>query len=108
MVKRTFFKEETPAGAAIDYLEDKAKARVKVLDFLDPVALEAFSRSYKDDAANNYEHIDYLFRCRNKIAHRGALTFRDKDGKSITVDRERVESWWLAVAHLKGWLESLP
>ena len=47
MVKRRFFAQASPAGAAFDYLEDKAKVSVRVLELLDSVAEEAFGCSYK-------------------------------------------------------------
>lgn len=105
LVKRRFFSKDSPAGAAFDYLEDKAKVSVRVLDLLDTVAKEAFARSYKKEEPSNYQSIDYLFRCRNKIAHRGELPFRDDSGQLILVDPPMVETWWRAVANLKGWLE---
>ncbi len=107
MVKRRFFAKASPAGAAFDYLEDKAKISVRVLDLLDAVADEAFGRSYKKEEAADYQRIDYLFRCRNKIAHRGELTFRDDSGRTINVDRSLVEGWWHAVAHLRTWLAAV-
>jgi hypothetical protein len=107
MVKRKFSAKSTPAGAAFDYLEDKAKVSVRVLDLLDVVAEEAFSRSYRKEEVTRFRCIDELFRCRNKIAHRGELSFRGDDGATVAVDRSKVETWWLAVAHLKLWLESV-
>jgi hypothetical protein len=108
MVKRRFFAKASPAGAAFDYLEDKARVSVRVLELLDAVADEAFSRSYRKEAAANFRCIDYLFRCRNKIAHRGELLFRDDIGATVQVEAPMVESWWFAVADLKVWLEALP
>ena len=107
MVKRTFFSQSTPAGAAFDYLEDKAKVSVRVLELLDSIAEEAFARSYKKEEPLCYQNIDHLFRCRNKIAHRGVLTFRDDSGKTISVNASLVEEWWSAVANLRRWLQSL-
>jgi Apea-like HEPN len=107
MVKRRFFAQDSPAGAAFDYLEDKAKISVRVLELLDSVAEEAFACSYKKQEPDNYQKIDHLFRCRNKIAHRGELTFRDDSGKTVDVDAALVETWWHAVASLRTWLQSL-
>lgn len=107
MVKRTYFAKSSPAGAAFDYLEDKAKVSVRVLELLDAVAKEAFLTSYKDQKPENFQNIDFIFRCRNKIAHRGELSFRDNGGNLIEVDAPIVEAWWQAVADLRLWLESL-
>jgi len=108
MVKRRFFAKASPAGAAFDYLEDKARVSVRVLELLDAVAEEAFSRSYRKEDAASFRCIDHLFRCRNKIAHRGELAYRDDAGMTVQVDAPMVESWWLAVAGLKTWLDALP
>ena len=107
LVKRRFFAQASPAGAAFDYLEDKGKISVRVLDLLDAVAEEAFTRSYKKQELGNYQNIDYLFRCRNKIAHRGELSFRDDSGRTVSVDAPLVEAWWHAVVNLKEWLDAL-
>jgi hypothetical protein len=107
MVKRAFFSDASPAGAAFDYLEDKAKVNVRVLELLDQVALEAFSRSYKREHRKEYDAIDCLFRCRNKIAHRGELCYRDDKGTIVSVDCKNVEAWWNAVAHVMTWLGTL-
>ena len=107
LVKRRFFAESSPAGAAFDYLEDKAKVSVRVLELLDSVAEEAFAFSYKKQEPVYYQQIDHLFRCRNKIAHRGELAFRDDSGKTVGVDAPLVKTWWLAVENLRQWLQSL-
>lgn len=107
MVKRRFFAGDSPVGAAFDYLEDRAKVSVRVLDLVDSVAQEAFGKSYKAEDPDNHKRIDHLFRCRNKIAHRGELSFRDDSGKTVTVDAPLVVTWWQAVSHLRTWLEAL-
>jgi hypothetical protein len=107
LVKRKFFAESTPAGAAFDYLEDKSKISVRVLDLLDGVAKQAFSHSYKEDALEQYQRIDYLFRCRNKIAHRGELSFRDDGATLVHVDKATIVLWWQATNHLTTWFNSL-
>lgn len=106
MVKRKFFAKASPAGAAFDYLEDKAKVSVRVLELLDAVAEEAFSRSFRKEDPTQFRRIDELFRCRNKIAHRGELVYRSDSGDLIKVDAATVESWWHSVAHLKSWLDA--
>jgi len=108
IVKRKFFAKATAAGAAFDYFEDKSKISVRVLELVDAVAKEAFARSYRTDAANQYQCIDYLFRCGNKIAHRGELSFRDDAGSLISADKKMVASWWDATAHLMNWLDAIP
>lgn len=106
-VKRRFFAISTPAGAAFDYLEDKAKINIRVLELADKVAQESFGRSFRVDHPNDYLNIDHLFRCRNKVAHRGELSFRDDSAKLKSVDSGVVESWWHSVAILTEWLSKL-
>lgn len=107
LAKRCFFTQDSPAGLAFDYLEDKAKVTVRVLDLIDAIAEEAFGRSYKKEDKFNYKQIDHLFRCRNKIVHRGELVYRDDSGNLIKVNASEVEIWWHAVMKLKVWIESL-
>lgn len=107
MVKRRFFAAASPAGAAFDYLEDRSKVSVRVLELLDPIAAEAFARSYRTEFPDHYKRIDFLFRCRNKIAHRGELTYRDDSGQSHQATKTEVAEWWASVAHLRTWLGSL-
>lgn len=106
-VKRLFFAAASPAGAAFDYLEDKARISVRVLDLLDGVAMEAFSQSFKEFDSAAYRQIDHMFRCRNKIAHRGELSYRDDGGRVTQVDESIVKDWWDAVAGLRTWARSL-
>lgn len=104
MVKRTFFSQDTPAGAAFDYLEDKSLVRVKVLDLIDQIASEAFGKSFRVDHPNHYKNIDYLFRCRNKIAHRGSLSYRDDSGNYQEAGFDTIKDWWTSISELRCWL----
>jgi hypothetical protein len=105
--KRFFFSASSPAGAAFDYLEDKAKVSVRVLELIDRVCMDAFGRSFRADEPSKFTDIDHLFRCRNKVAHRGELTYRDDGGNKIDATSAIVRSWWDAVAALSEWLDRL-
>jgi hypothetical protein len=105
LVKRAFFAQNTPAGAAFDYFEDKALVRVKVIDLIDRVAREAFGRSFKEDHPSHYKNIDHLFRCRNKIAHRGLLSYRDDSGNSQDAGFDTIKDWWVSISELRCWLK---
>ena len=107
MVKRQFFTETSPAGAAFDYLEDKARINVKILELIDAVAHAAFGASFKKDKPEDYRNIDHLFRCRNKIAHRGELSFRDDSANLLIPNKEIIGSWFNSVLTLKVWLITL-
>lgn len=104
IVKRTFFSQNTPAGAAFDYLEDKSLVRVTVIDLIDHIASEAFGRSFRIDHPAHYINIVYLFRCRNKIAHRGELLYRDNSRNYQQADFDTIANWWTSISKLRCWL----
>jgi hypothetical protein len=105
-IKQAFFKAATPAGSAFEYLEDKGKVHLRAIDLLHGPAFEAFSSSFKDSNPAEYQHLDYLFRCRNKIAHRALAVYRDDGGVVHSVDRRTLELWWQSVDYLFQWLQS--
>lgn len=105
--KRKFFSENSPAGVAFDYLEDKSRVSVKVLDIIDTLCLEAFSKSFKIEHKEKYQNIDYLFRCRNKVAHRGELTYRDVNGTPRIASEAIVNEWYESTLFLRKWIDSL-
>lgn len=107
VVKRRFFSEDSPSGAAFDYLEDKAKVNVKVLELIDAVAHAAFGKSFRTSNPDDYRKIDNLFRCRNKIAHRGVLSLRNDSAETIVPDKNMVADWFNSVVKLKTWLYAL-
>jgi hypothetical protein len=106
-IKRAFFGAATAAGAAFEYLEDKGKVNVRVIDLVDGPAQEAFSESFKKSHPSEYGSLDYLFRCRNKVAHRAVAQYRDEAGVVCVVDRPTLETWWAAVDTLFRWIEAM-
>jgi hypothetical protein len=108
LVKRRFFSEQSPAGGAFEYLEDQGQARVRVVELVDRVYLEVFGSSFRNDHPDEYRDVDYLFRCRNKVAHRGELSYRDDRGVKVRVDAALVQRWWDSALVLAKWLESEP
>lgn len=98
--KQAFFKKLSVAGVAYEYPEDKRK----ILKLISSVAKEAFGESFKDINQEGYQNIDFLFRCRNKIAHRGEIIYRDDVGTVHTVDLGKIEKWWKSVEMLFDWL----
>lgn len=106
-VKRKYFAEESPAGAAFDYLEDRSRVSVRVLDLIDGISLEAFGKSFREEQPGDFRNIDHLIRCRNKIAHRGELTFRNDAADWVEVDFELVADWWNSVLALFDWIDDL-
>lgn len=105
-VKQAFFAKTTPAGAAYEYLEDKRSLRVPVQDMVDSMAKLAFGKSFKEDETLHYKNIDFLFRCRNKVAHRGELTYRDDSGVMQPVNKDTLALWWESALTLLKWLKA--
>ena len=75
------------------------------MDLIHVVAKRAFGRSFKEEQASHYKNIDFLFRCRNKVAHRGELIYRDDSGVH-TVDKEMLAVWWESALTLLKWLKA--
>lgn len=105
-VKEAFFATSTHAGAAYEYLESKQKVTVSVPELIDGVARQAFGASFKAVHSADFKNIDYLFRCRNKIAHRGEAWYRDDKGARHDLTWEHLRQWWSSVEELLAWLHS--
>jgi hypothetical protein len=103
-VKVAFFAKATAAGAVYEYLEDKKQLRVRVIELIDGAAKLACGRSFKEDQPDAYRHIDFLFRARNKVAHRGENTYRDDAGNKHQFDHPTLEAWWASVGILMNWI----
>ena len=103
-VKQAFFAKATPSGGAFEYLEDKGRINIKLVELIDGVARQAFGESFKDVEGTAYEHIDFLFRCRNKVAHRGEEVYRDDQGTEHKVDKPTLEKWMASVNTLMKWI----
>jgi hypothetical protein len=107
MVKRRFFSTDAPSGAAFDYLEDKARVNIRVPELLDAVAKAVFGKSFKTDSSVNFANIEFLLQCRNKLAHRGELSFRNQAGEKIIPEAKTVENWFTSVLLVSEWLINL-
>lgn len=104
-VKLAFFGEGSIASDAFDFLEDKGKVEVSTIEMIHGVAKRAFGVSFQEAHPKDYEHISFLFRCRNKVAHRGRLLYSDgKNGPMRTLDRGTMNQWWNSVTNLLEWL----
>jgi len=107
-VKKRFFGSSSIASLAFEYFEGKGVLKTRALVLVDEAAKQIFGRSFRDEHGDQYECVDYLFRCRNKVAHRGNLLFRDNQGVQTPVTGQMVETWWIAVHDLFRWLRALP
>ncbi|HEB0644647.1 hypothetical protein FA342_01380 [Pseudomonas aeruginosa] len=103
-VKSSFFKQERIAGAAFEYLEDKGRETLKVTELLDTVSNYAFGESFKSKSKKSYQTIDYIFRCRNKVAHRGDAIYRDDQGTWHRPNQNDLNEWWSATLEMFDWL----
>lgn len=104
-VKNSFLKREKIAGSAYEYLEDKGRESIKVLDLIDGASLYAFGNSFKLQHKEHFKNIDFIMRCRNKIAHRGETKFRS-DTDWIEPNFEMLKAWWISALTLMQWLEN--
>ena len=104
-VKSSFYRGDKMSASAFDYLEDKGRETVKVLELLDGASSYAFGESFKKVSPAAYLHLDHLFRCRNKIAHRGEARFRDDGGDWHEVTPELLANWWSSAIEMFGWLD---
>ena len=105
-IKYRYFAPSTYAEAAYAYLEDKARVNARPIEFLDSIAARAFGTSLRDADPATFRNIDYLFRSRNKVAHRGTTTFKDDSGTEITPDRNLLIEWWDAAKAMLSWLQT--
>lgn len=104
-IKNTFFRHDSVASEAIDYLEDKRQIEISPIELIHKVAKRAFGQSFIDFDNAAYDSIDHLFRCRNKIVHRGIATYRDKKEASHIPTAETLVEWWNSVSTLQKWLD---
>ena len=103
--KQAFFAPRSAAGEAFEYLEDKNKVRLSVMELLREPARRAFGEGFVDHDSAAHEQLDWLFRCRNKVVHRGELFFRDDAGTRRAVDQPQLKAWFFASECLLDWLE---
>jgi hypothetical protein len=106
VVEGKFLSGNSPAVAAFEYLEDTARYRVRVVEFIHGVARKSFGKSFRQDHHSHHMNIEHLFQCRNNVAHMGELSYRVQQDV-ITVDSEVVACWLDSVRLLINWLGAL-
>lgn len=87
--------------------EKEADKRLGIVHFLHKPAIIKFQRSLKSEQPEEFKKIEYLFRCRNKVAHEASLSFKGLDGTPITPTKEEIAEWWYASFNLMKWIQSL-
>ena len=106
VTKRKYFSENNISGFAFDYFEDKGKVKITVNELITNVASEVLGESFNSYSSIDCKNIDYLFRCRNKVAHRGHVIFKDDSGNLHSPDVRTLKEWYLSVCKLIDWLKS--
>lgn len=106
-IKQKFFMKKTPAGDVFEYLEDSRRVQISVAELVHGAAKHAFSVSFKEEHPLDYQNIDFLFRCRNKIAHKGEIKYKDDTGAMQNVDDATIENWWKSTETLLNWLKGI-
>ena len=105
-IKQSFFEKNTISGLTYEYLEEQNKVNVRPVDLIHKVAKHVYGTSFKQDNSTDYTNIDHLFRCRNKIAHRGEAIFKDDQAVLHQVDHTMIYSWWDSFSKLAIWLNA--
>lgn len=102
------FSRGAAATRTLEYIDDQQSGKIRPLAYLEAVAIYAFGKSFNSDPHKaDFESIDYLFRCRNKIVHRGKAVYRDSQKNLQKLDRVTLQSWWQSVLALHEWLRKL-
>ena len=105
-IKTAYFRRDPVVSEAYDYLEEKRQVEVSPIELINQVAKRAFGQSFRDAAPDASQMVDYLFRCRNKVAHRGQAVYRDHAGTLHTPNEETLLQWWSSVDRLLTWLSN--
>lgn len=105
--KNTLFKQDAIAAETFDYLYDKNKLSIPVVELIHGLTKRVYGESFKEKHSESYKSIDYLFRCRNKLVHRLSPNYRDDRGDLHSIDAETLDEWWHAVANLEKWLRTI-
>jgi hypothetical protein len=94
----------TKQTLGVEYLESTAQDRKSVPELLDRVSRERLGASFRETDLQRWRDIDFLFRARNRAAHRGETTFRDDQDTVHVVTRQTVQAWLISLQHLLVWL----
>ena len=93
-VKHRLFGHTSAAALAFEFLEHKGNVKIRVIDMIHSVAMQVFRESFRDEFPDEDVRIDYLYRCRNKKAHRGSTRFHDNPGGEIKLAGIMRREWW--------------
>lgn len=106
-IKQAFFSTDSISGMAYEYLENQGRIRVSPIDLISKVAENTFGENFKLVNEKAYKDIENLFRCRNSIAHRGEISYRDDKGVLVIPDDKIIGKWWDSVELMFDWLNKV-
>jgi len=106
-IKQSFFSKDSISGIAYEYLENQGRIRISPIDLISKVAENTFGDNFKKFNEKAYNDIDYLFRCRNSIAHRGEISYRNDKGVLLIPDNKTIRKWCDSVDMMLVWLKKV-
>jgi hypothetical protein len=106
-LRRAVIEMATACEVLTKELFAKKERRVssKIPVALDTGAKKAFGVSFKEDHPKDWQHIEYLFQCRNDAAH-GSVPNYKKDGNPQNMDFASLQNWWESLETLIAWVRS--
>lgn len=104
VIKNHYFRRDPIVSEAYDFLEEKRQVEVTSSELINQVAARAFGEKFSAFNKDANLKLEYLFRCRNKVAHRGMAVYRDEAGKMQHADEDSLRGWWESIDILICWL----
>jgi hypothetical protein len=106
-LRRAVIEMATACEVLTKELFAKKERRVssKIPVALDTGAKKACGVSFKEDHPKDWQHIEYLFQCRNNAAH-GSVPNYKKDGNPQNMDFASLRDWWESLETLIAWVRS--
>ena len=109
-IKRIYFSKSSAAGLALEFMEDSKNlsARVKITSYLTNIAEYALGEKFEEFSSEaDRINIENLFHGRDKVVHRGELSYKsENDKKSREITMLVLQDWWSSVEKLLAWLNS--
>jgi hypothetical protein len=110
-IKQGFFDKAAEAELS-EYFDERKQLRHSVGGFtnlLGEPAERILGQNFQKVKRRAYAHVDNLFQCRNQIAHGKVreYTYKNKRGRSQSVNQTVIEDWFKAADRLFHWLRSL-
>jgi hypothetical protein len=109
-IKQTYFSKSSPAGLALEFMEDSKNLspRIRLTSYLTNIAEYALGEKFEDvSSPADMVNIENLFHGRDKVVHRGELCYKsEKDKNSHDINILVLKDWWISVERLLAWLNS--